>query len=150
MYWALGEDEESQKKGLIGIVCWPSASEALSPDKFAIVYSPRDVPRHIHLSKRMFDCSPIRIAGIHMCSPDKPIYHMIRSGLALSMGDSRSRLKFHCGTFFFIGIVVVVVVVFKYTFLLKIFGKITVKYLSHYFLYHNNFLFVYGLGSCRR
>jgi hypothetical protein len=95
----MGEDEESQRKGLIGIVCWPSATEALAPDKFAIVYSPRDVPRHIHLSKRMFDCAPIRIAGIHMCLPDKPIYHMMRSGLALSMGDTRSRLKFHCGTF---------------------------------------------------
>jgi hypothetical protein len=33
-----------------------------------------------------------------MCFPDEPIFHMMRTGLALSMGEMRSRLKFHCGT----------------------------------------------------
>jgi len=96
-FWTLGEDEQSQQKGLIGIICWPSSKEAVTPDKFAVVYSPRDVPRHIHLSNRMFDCAPTRIAGIHICLPDEPIFHMMRAGLALSMGKNRSRLKFHCG-----------------------------------------------------
>jgi hypothetical protein len=97
LYWALGEDEESQKKGLVGIICWPSSKEAVSPDKFSVVYSPQDVPRHIHLSNRMFECSPIRTSCIHMCLPDEPIFHMMRTGMALSMGGMRSRLKFHCG-----------------------------------------------------
>jgi len=97
LFWALGEDEESQKKGFVGIICWPSGKESVSPDKFSVVYSPRDVPRHIHLSNRMFECSPIRISCMHMCLPDEPIFHMMRTGLALSMGGTRSRLKFHCG-----------------------------------------------------
>ena len=97
LYWALGEDEESQRKGHVGVVCWPSNQEAVSPDKFTVVYSPREVHRHIHLSNRMFECSPTRIAGIHMCLPDEPIFHMMRTGLALSLGKLGSRLKIHCG-----------------------------------------------------
>jgi len=97
LQWTFGEDEESQRKGMIGIICWPSTTEVSTPDKFAIVYSPRDVPRHIHLSKRMFDSSPIRIISMHLCLPDKPIYHMMRSGIALSLGEFRSRIKFHSG-----------------------------------------------------
>lgn len=97
MHWALGVDEESQRKGIVGIICWPSITEAVSPDKFAIVYSPRELPQHINLSTRMFECLPVRMAVVHVCLPDKPIYHMMRSGIALSMRGLSSRLKFHCG-----------------------------------------------------
>ena len=97
IHWALGVDEESQRKGIVGIICWPSITEAVSPDKFAIVYSPRELPQHINLSNRMFECMPVRIAGVHVCLPDKPIYQMLRSGIALSMRGFSSRLKFHCG-----------------------------------------------------
>ena len=95
----MSEDKETQQKGIIGIVCWPSKTEAESPKNFAIVYSPQDVPRHIHLSNRMFECSPVRISGLHLCLPDKPVFHMIKTGMALSMGVIRSRLKIHCGEF---------------------------------------------------
>mmetsp|Transcript_930 Transcript_930/g.1986 ORF Transcript_930/g.1986 Transcript_930/m.1986 type:complete len:523 (-) Transcript_930:471-2039(-) len=97
LFWALGADEETQRKGVIGIVCWPSSKEAVSPDKFAVVYTPREASRHLNLSARMFECTPVRIAGIHVCLPDKPIYHMLRSGIALSIRGNASRLKFHCG-----------------------------------------------------
>eukprot|EP00531_Pseudo-nitzschia_arenysensis_P001711 CAMPEP_0116142328 /NCGR_PEP_ID=MMETSP0329-20121206/14850_1 /TAXON_ID=697910 /ORGANISM="Pseudo-nitzschia arenysensis, Strain B593" /LENGTH=524 /DNA_ID=CAMNT_0003637557 /DNA_START=271 /DNA_END=1845 /DNA_ORIENTATION=+ len=97
LIWALGEEQESQRKGLVGVVCWPSSKEAETPNNFAVVYSPREVSRHIHLSNRMFECTPIRISCMHLCLPDEPIYHMFKAGMTLSMGVIRSRLKFHVG-----------------------------------------------------
>ena len=101
LIWALGEEQESQRKGLVGVVCWPSSKEAETPNNFAVVYSPREVSRHIHLSNRMFECTPIRISCMHLCLPDEPIYHMFKAGMTLSMGVIRSRLKFHVGKFSF-------------------------------------------------
>ena len=97
LFWTISEDKESQRKGLIGILCWPSRKEAEAPKNFAFVYSPMDVSRHIHLSNRMFECSPVRISGLHMCFPDKRIFHMLKAGMALSLGGSKTRMKAHCG-----------------------------------------------------
>ena len=45
----------------------------------------------------MFECSPVRISGLHMCFPDKRIFHMLKAGMALSLGGSKTRMKAHCG-----------------------------------------------------
>ena len=97
LLWSLSEDEESQCKGLVGVICWPSSLEAVTPNNFAVMYSPREISRHIHLSNRMFECTPIRISCMHVCLPDEPIFHMFKAGMTLSMGAIRSRLKFHVG-----------------------------------------------------
>ena len=89
IFWSMSEDKESQRKGMIGIICWPSRQEAEAPKNFAFVYSPRDVTRHIHLSNRMFDCSPIRISGILMCLPDERIFHMLKAGMVWNQVGSK-------------------------------------------------------------
>jgi hypothetical protein len=114
MQWVLTEDVESQRKGIVGVFWWPkssgitptkkimvstSDSESDDPnpsrqhDGFCHTPGPRD---HI-VGARLFAGAPGRVAAIHICLPDKQIFHLFRSSLALGLDNSRKRIKVHTG-----------------------------------------------------
>jgi hypothetical protein len=115
MQWVVTEDVESQRKGLVGVFWWPmtcgitptkkvmvSTSDSESDDPnpssqqegFGYMPGPRD---HI-IGARLFAGAPGRVVAIHICLPDKQIFHFFRSSLALGLDNSRKRIKIHTGT----------------------------------------------------
>ncbi|KAG7340694.1 hypothetical protein IV203_024237 [Nitzschia inconspicua] len=111
LHWVLTDDDESQRKGLVGVFWWPTTSgitrnqntvddsesddpnTPVHPDGFAYMPGPRD---HI-VGARLFSGSPGRVAAIHICLPDKQIFHFFRSSLALGLNATRRRIKVHTG-----------------------------------------------------
>jgi hypothetical protein len=112
LHWVMTEDIESQTKGLVGIFWWPmtcgitptkkcmvatSDSESEDPNLsdqyqgFCYMPGPRD---HI-VGARLYAGAPGRVAAIHICLPDKQIFHFFRSSLALGLDSSRKRIKIH-------------------------------------------------------
>jgi hypothetical protein len=113
LHWVATEDAESQQKGLVGVFWWPTTS-GITPTKkqntmydsesedsnapgqhdgFAFMPGPRD---HI-VGARLFAGAPGRSTAIHICLPDKQVFHFFRSSLALGLNTSRRRIKVHTG-----------------------------------------------------
>jgi hypothetical protein len=56
----------------------------------------RNVP---HILGRLFQSGPLRIAAVHVCSPDIPELHNITAKLVRQLqAKDRVRTRFHCGT----------------------------------------------------
>jgi hypothetical protein len=91
LHWALSEDIESQRKGFVAILCWPSNTIPL----------PKGLPgpgdKEFILSSKFLASLPWRMIAFHMCFPDKPMFHLLRSGIFLTMGEKRSRIRMHVG-----------------------------------------------------
>jgi len=88
--WAASDDVESQRKGMTSIV-WPGSTSTAGDDSSGLKLN------RIIFMKRIYESLPIRTCSIHMCLPDTPIHHAIRSVLILSMTPFRHRMKFHVG-----------------------------------------------------
>lgn len=91
--WAASDDVESQRKGMTSIV-WPGSTSTAGDDSSGLKLN------RIIFMKRIYESLPIRTCSIHMCLPDTPIHHAIRSVLILSMTPFRHRMKFHVGKCF--------------------------------------------------
>lgn len=88
--WAASDDVESQRKGITSIV-WPGSTSTAGDDSSGLKLN------RIIFMKRIYESLPIRTCSIHICLPDTPVHHAIRSVLILSMAPFRQRLKFHVG-----------------------------------------------------
>jgi len=88
--WAASDDVESQRKGITSIV-WPGSTSTAGDDVSGLKLN------RIIFMKRIYESLPIRTCSIHICLPDTPVHHAIRSVLILSMTPFRQRLKFHVG-----------------------------------------------------
>jgi len=91
LHWALTEDTESQRKGLVGVLWWPTLG--CSQTELSYAPGPRD---HI-LGARLYAGNPARVAAIHICLPNKPLFALLRSVFLLAIGDARQRIKVHAG-----------------------------------------------------
>ena len=87
MLYSLSDDVESQRKGII-VVCWTGSNTSITS---------LPTQADIALIKRMHEGTPIRTCSVHFCLPDKPYLHAMRAMIAMSLGDARSRLRFHIG-----------------------------------------------------
>jgi len=123
--WIASEDVETQQKGVV-IVIWPSdppstnaapsgnssvssgggegggiTSGSESEDessKWETYLRPKYTQNHISLHKRYYDAQPLRVAAMHWCSQDKPIYRVLNSLFYFSLDSrSQSRYKVHFG-----------------------------------------------------
>ncbi len=111
LQYVVTEDVESQRRGLVGVFWWPSnsgitktssadasSSESESEELTATDGEPDMLgPRDHIIGARLFSGAPGRVAAVHVCFPDKPIFHWFRSALALGLGKSRQRIKIHSG-----------------------------------------------------
>ena len=122
--WIASEDIETQQKGVV-IVIWPfnppttnapgynrnatsdntssgvsSGSETEEEDKWEGFLRPRYTQNVVAYHKRYYDAQPIRVAAMHWCSEDKPIYRLLNSLYYFSLDSkSQSRYKVHFGTY---------------------------------------------------
>jgi len=122
--WIASEDVETQRKGVVAVV-WPSdppkptthgggasgtgsglssgvsSCSSESEDEgsqwegfLRPKYSKNDIAYH----KRYYHAQPIRVAAMHWCSQDKPIYRILNSLHYFSLDSkSQSRYKVHFG-----------------------------------------------------
>ncbi|KAG7373366.1 hypothetical protein IV203_034090 [Nitzschia inconspicua] len=91
LHWALSGDLESQRKGFVAIMCWSSKSTPFPPS----LPGPGD--KAFSNSSKLFSAFPWRMCSLHMCFPDKPFFHLLRSGIFLVLGENRSRIRMHIG-----------------------------------------------------
>lgn len=82
---AAAEDEETQKRGLIGMLYFTNALSLIQR------LNERRGPR-------LFDWLPIKVAGVHFCYND-PRFRILQALLLLMMGkERRARVRMHEGT----------------------------------------------------
>jgi len=118
--WIASEDVETQQKGLI-MVAWPSdpptpaskgggtaggmssgtSSSSESEDESSQwegFLRPKYTPYVLDYHRRYYDAQPLRIAAMHWCSQDKPIYRVLNSLFYFSLdSQSQSRYKVQFG-----------------------------------------------------
>ena len=92
---AAKDDIETQQNGLVVLVWFAST--------YKISYK---IPlrRRLHGTNRNMDGAYgswgcVRVAAIHVCTPDTPAYRFRRSIMAMRTDQYRSRLKLHVGKF---------------------------------------------------
>jgi len=88
MFYAVSDDVESQRKGLV-IVGWVGSNTFGD-----------SVPslQHVDLFAKVWEGCPIRIVSSHMCFPDKPYFHWLRYLYTLTLSaNKRQRARFHLG-----------------------------------------------------
>ncbi|MGK3745402.1 MAG: hypothetical protein ACI90V_012263, partial [Bacillariaceae sp.] len=87
-FWTIGNDVDTQRKGVITIVMFDSSFHTISHLEGAGMIQPSD---GWLLS--------VRTSAIHICTPDTPFFRLRRSFLTMAIGShTRSRLKLHVGT----------------------------------------------------
>jgi hypothetical protein len=87
LMWVAMEDVESQQKGIV-FVLWPGPKDTPFPN-----------PRDHFEGRRVLDAVPCRVVAIHIAFPDTPVFHVIRSVVALILRkEDRLRIKLHSGT----------------------------------------------------
>jgi len=122
--WIASEDVETQQKGIV-IIAWPSdpptsnisstnsssgssigggTSSCSSEDETSTSSNweeflrPKYTKNDIAYHKRYYRSQPIRVAAMHWCSQDKPIYRVLNSLYYFSLDSkSQSRYKVHLG-----------------------------------------------------
>jgi hypothetical protein len=88
MYWVLGTDIDTQRKGVVIIVMFDSSFHQTHHLKGAGAARPSD---HWLMS--------VRVSAVHICTPDTPFFRLRRRFLIMAIGShNRSRLKLHIGT----------------------------------------------------
>ena len=87
LWWVVGEDIESQQRGVICIF-FPSFEAAHQlPDKKEAIEG-----------DRVFGCIPTRMTALHNCSPDEPVYKLLQACVTLTMSAAmRARIQYHNG-----------------------------------------------------
>lgn len=121
--WIASEDVETQQKGVV-IVVWPSepptpstatASSGASScssgtssgsetedeqlNQWEHVLRPKYTQNAVAYHKRYYLAQPLRVAAMHWCSQDKPIYRLLNSLYYFSLDSkSQARYKVHFGT----------------------------------------------------
>jgi hypothetical protein len=87
-FWVIGNDIDTQRKGVVIIVMFDSSFHQIHHLKGAGAARPSD---HWLFS--------VRISAMHICTPDTPFFRLRRRFLIMAMGSHiRSRLKLHIGT----------------------------------------------------
>ena len=83
---AAAEDEETQKRGLIGMLYFTDALPLIQK-----LYE--------HSGPRLFDWLPIKLVGVHVCHDD-PRFRILHAVWLLMMGkERRVRVRIHEGMF---------------------------------------------------
>jgi hypothetical protein len=85
--WIIGNDVDTQRKGMVIIHMFDSSFPQILNHKGAGVLLPS---AHWLLS--------VRLSAIHICTPDTPFFRLRRSAIIIAAGSNRSRLKLHLGT----------------------------------------------------
>ena len=79
-----------------------SCSETDEEDKWEGFLRPRYTQNVVAYHNRYYHAQPIRVAAVHWCSQDKPIYRILNSLYYFSLDSkTQSRYKVHFGTFRF-------------------------------------------------
>ena len=119
MYWIASEDAESQRKGVV-VVGWPwdgmisnkigQSDEEVKSDSdgggsnsagsnynvWGATLRPKNVERIYQL--KALDGLPIRIATVHVCFQDRPVYRMMNAMFHFAMNSYlKARYKVHIG-----------------------------------------------------
>ena len=93
LMWVASEDVETQSKGII-VVIWPVSDVAIK--------HLRNKERLIESQKKQFQGACVRVCAYHFCVPNNPFFHVLKMVFVMSLDNcSRSRVKFHIGTFWF-------------------------------------------------
>jgi hypothetical protein len=84
LWWVAGEDEETQRNGIVNVY-WPG--EINFPDK-----------REAEEADRVLSAVPCRIAALHQCLQDGPLFRLMNAVVILSLDvETKTRIKFHTG-----------------------------------------------------
>jgi hypothetical protein len=93
MQWVLTDDVETQRKGLVGVL-WSPPQIFSKQQQLNLRPRSRD---HIK-GPRLYNGVPGRVAAIHVCLPDEPIFNLIWAVLAVYLGGKeRNRFIRHTG-----------------------------------------------------
>lgn len=84
--YVAGDDIETQKNGIVTLAWFDTKWEHLSKRP---IYSAQS-------SRTLSLC--VRVASVHICTPDTPLYRFRRSVMVMRLGKERSRVKIHVGT----------------------------------------------------
>lgn len=86
MFQVASEDETTQKEGLVFIFMVLSASSTMVESDLVAMLA------------RLFQSGPLRVAAVHVCSPDTPELHNMTAALVRRL-DPRDcvRARFHYG-----------------------------------------------------
>ncbi len=81
-----------------------SSSEAEEEGKWEGLLRPRYTQKVVAYHNRYYQAQPIRVAAMHWCSQDKPIYRLLNSLYFFSLDSkTQSRFKVHFGTLLYTG-----------------------------------------------
>ena len=91
MVLAAAEDEETQKRGLIGLFYFTNAIPVIQK-----LYERRP---------KLFDWLPIKLVGVHFCYYNDPVFRLVQALVLLLMGrERRIRVRMHEGMFSLVSI----------------------------------------------
>ncbi len=90
--WVASEDVETQTKGII-VIMWPNPEIALKHMKNDL----RNKERTIENQTIYYLGSCVRAAAYHFCVPDNFLMSVLTKIFAITIGNSRVRIKFHSG-----------------------------------------------------
>mmetsp|Transcript_27603 Transcript_27603/g.64807 ORF Transcript_27603/g.64807 Transcript_27603/m.64807 type:complete len:480 (-) Transcript_27603:197-1636(-) len=86
-YYALSDDIESQRKGVV-LVIWIGSNRVATPASL----------ESMRVFSKINTGSPLRKCAIHFCMPDKHIFYILRSMYAIThFSNTKTRIKFHVG-----------------------------------------------------
>ena len=88
MNWIAGDDIDTQRKGLVCVI-WFGTTFNVMRDK-VISSAPTNF--------RPEDMTSCRMASIHICLPDTPLYRFFAAVLRVWVGRGRLKTRIHYGT----------------------------------------------------
>lgn len=90
MTWIAGHDVDTQRKGIVVIVWFDPSFDVVSTNRIDSFADVRAKPGEI---------ASVRVAAIHCCAPDTPVYRFITAIMRLKLGaPARLKMKAHYGT----------------------------------------------------
>lgn len=92
MYWIASEDTESQRKGVI-VIGWPSEDNIWEQSLRSSIKNHEGVYQN-----KVFNGLPMRVAGVHSCFDDHPIYKIVISLFYFALDPYlKAKFKVHTG-----------------------------------------------------
>mmetsp|Transcript_110800 Transcript_110800/g.226757 ORF Transcript_110800/g.226757 Transcript_110800/m.226757 type:complete len:366 (+) Transcript_110800:3-1100(+) len=83
MSWTAGDDVDTQRKGLVVLTWFDQNFEVAGRS-------------NIEYKDHTFSC--VRACAIHMCSPDTPMYQLLRAIVITNLGRAKQKLRVHLGS----------------------------------------------------
>ena len=84
MSWTAGDDVDTQRKGLVVLTWFDQNFEVAGRS-------------NIEYKDHTFSC--VRACAIHMCSPDTPMYQLLRAIVITNLGRAKQKLRVHLGRY---------------------------------------------------